>query len=1043
MNIRYTFCFYLALLTAVIFPLISHAQLTIIEGSRISMTPLEFVQTYLAGPGVTISNATYNGSALPLNIIRSPSNTADQIGSFTATDSAFESLGLEGGIMLSSGQVQNASTLILPTGHASTNTGSGSDPDLTQLAGIISRDKSVLEFDFVPATDIISFRYVFGSEEFDEYCNQFNDAFGFFIRGPGIPPGPYAGFAQNIAFLPSTTLTVTINNICATDNGVMNGTYSWWNGNGPVFNYDRLTYVFTASIAVQCTQTYHLKLAVGDASDGQYDSGIFLEENSLTSTGFTGSASFSNSQTGQFLVEGCNEVTLSYEIQAPLAADLTIGLSIQPSGTATQADILPNTFPMSLTIPAGLLQTPPLTITPLADGLPEPMENLIINASTTVCNITNTVTSEFFIKDYSQLIADVDDVTVCNGLPATLTTVVSGGQPAIPSGAFHYLWNTGDTLPAITVSPGPGHHSYTVSVTDACNQAVTVAASVDVGTTPGPAGPIEGTAEICTPAGALVFSVPAITGADDYIWSLPPGAVIVNGNNTNTIAVSFGTNAASGILSVRGHSTFCGEGSESSLFLSVHPSPGPAGVIYGPASVCQGPSPVTYFIDPTGFTDSYDWSVPAGVTIVNGAGTNQISCLFTTTAVSGNFTVRGYNTACEYGMPSSLSVTVAPLPGDAGGITSANGSVVCQSQSGVAYNISPVPNAAEYLWTYSGTGAVMTINGPDLRMDFTSTATSGILAVKARNSCGDGSVSPPFNILVNPVPSVSFSSCNTLITSKNGRPVHLKGGTPQGSGGIYTGTGVMMVSPGTFAFDPANPAVTGGGSTYGIDHQVVYRYTNVHGCTGESAITISVFGTSANDPCPGIVKDHRDGKSYPTFTAGTGTAARCWMAANLDYGSFTDQSTVQTDNCSVEKYCPGNLESQCASAGGYYQWGEIMEYYETGILQDICPAGWHIPNSTEWQEMISTFTGITPPDGLAGGTLKDMNPAVGFHALLNGICYLNSTWAFTSGVTASMFWTSDMINNKPVARGLNALNPSLSVYISSKANAFPLRCVKN
>ena len=45
----------------------------------------------------------------------------------------------------------------------------------------------VLEFDFRPISDQVSFQYVFGSEEYQSYtCSQYNDIFGFFISGPGI-----------------------------------------------------------------------------------------------------------------------------------------------------------------------------------------------------------------------------------------------------------------------------------------------------------------------------------------------------------------------------------------------------------------------------------------------------------------------------------------------------------------------------------------------------------------------------------------------------------------------------------------------------------------------------------------------------------------------------------------------------------------------------------------------------------------------------------------------------------------------------------------
>jgi hypothetical protein len=61
------------------------------------------------------------------------------------------------------------------------------DNNLDNVSSADTYDATVLEFDFVPATDNISFNYVFGSEEYLEFVNAgYNDVFAFFISGPGI-----------------------------------------------------------------------------------------------------------------------------------------------------------------------------------------------------------------------------------------------------------------------------------------------------------------------------------------------------------------------------------------------------------------------------------------------------------------------------------------------------------------------------------------------------------------------------------------------------------------------------------------------------------------------------------------------------------------------------------------------------------------------------------------------------------------------------------------------------------------------------------------
>jgi uncharacterized protein (TIGR02145 family) len=312
--------------------------------------------------------------------------------------------------------------------------------------------------------------------------------------------------------------------------------------------------------------------------------------------------------------------------------------------------------------------------------------------------------------------------------------------------------------------------------------------------------------------------------------------------------------------------------------------------------------------------------------------------------------------------------------------------------------------------------------------------------VKGENGCGSGPISSSFGITVHPKPIVDLLICNDIKTTKNGRPIVLKGGRPAGTGGIYTGTGVSQISPGVFVFDPANNSVIGGGTLNGVNHNIIYRYTNTFSCFDEKSATIAVYGSNANDPCPGTVKDYRDNQSYPTFLSGAPTS-RCWTATNLNYGNYTDKSQAQTENCLIEKHCQNNIASQCSISGGYYQWGELMQYQEGGGYQDICMPGWHVASMSEWDNLILAYSG----NANAGSELKDLLNINGFHGLLEGLLYNNNTWAFITGTTTgTMFWTSAAISDAYAnARGLNIFNPSVSLYPSSRGNAFNVRCVRN
>ena len=212
------------------------------------------------------------------------SGSAQAIGSFTA---AGTNLGINSGIIMTTGTVQN--TVDGPHGpNNSPGTGIDNgvvgDGQLGALAGGQTFNAAVLEFDFETCSDTVQFNYVFASEEYPEYVYEnVNDIFAFFISGPGIPGG-----TQNIAQLPNGAGVVSINNVNTITNSQYfiangDGNSAPWNTSDQYIQYDGFTKVLKAVSQVQCGATYHLILAIADVGDGQWDSGIFLEANSLSS----------------------------------------------------------------------------------------------------------------------------------------------------------------------------------------------------------------------------------------------------------------------------------------------------------------------------------------------------------------------------------------------------------------------------------------------------------------------------------------------------------------------------------------------------------------------------------------------------------------------------------------------------------------------------------------------------------------------------------------------------------------------------------------
>jgi len=61
---------------------------------------------------------------------------------------------------------------------------------------------------------------------------------------------------------------------------------------------------------------------------------------------------------------------------------------------------------------------------------------------------------------------------------------------------------------------------------------------------PSAAGTITGDTTVCQNATNITYSIPAITGATSYVWTLPTGAT--GTSSTNSISVNFGSTATSG-----------------------------------------------------------------------------------------------------------------------------------------------------------------------------------------------------------------------------------------------------------------------------------------------------------------------------------------------------------------------------------------------------------------------------------------------------------------------------------------------------------------
>ncbi len=223
----------------------------------------------------------------------------------TSSDEAFgffedkkARLGMSKGLVMTTGGIAGLSSKNM-SGSTSNNTHANAEGrgnkldantgcvDLEKLLekGKKTYDACVIELDVVPTADSISFNYVFGSEEYDEYVgSEYNDVFAFFISGEGIKD------VQNLAVVPNTKTPVSVNNINNGSNNSYarkpssNSTFYVSNLDGNMgLEYDGMTKLMEIRQAVIPYKTYHIKLAIADVGDNAYDSGVLLEGRSIVS----------------------------------------------------------------------------------------------------------------------------------------------------------------------------------------------------------------------------------------------------------------------------------------------------------------------------------------------------------------------------------------------------------------------------------------------------------------------------------------------------------------------------------------------------------------------------------------------------------------------------------------------------------------------------------------------------------------------------------------------------------------------------------------
>lgn len=208
-----------------------------------------------------------------------------------------------------------------------------------------------------------------------------------------------------------------------------------------------------------------------------------------------------------------------------------------------------------------------------------------------------------------------------------------------------------------------------------------------------------------------------------------------------------------------------------------------------------------------------------------------------------------------------------------------------------------------------------------------------------------------------------------------------------------------------------------------------------------NSVNITIQDTTSATAFSGILVDPRDAQEYATVQIGN----QVWMAENLNFlpagASFSSGGNGSESTAFYYQIDPAK--------GVLYNYPAAMDNIIIEGTQGVCPRGWHVPTSADWDELENFILvdNSTPNAGIALKAASEWSSPgtddFGFTALPGGRRF--STGGFGEQFTNGYWWTSSESGGGGAAelRNLSDFNVDLISGQLNKSSGLSVRCIQD